>query len=174
MATVGGIDTTKAGVTSSKDALNKQNDLDKDAFLKLLVTQMQYQDPLNPSDSTEYMSQLAQFSSLEQMQNLNSAFANTNATSLVGKYVILNPKDASGNEMTVAGLVECVTVKEGKAYLSVDGQYYSYEDFDTVVDLNYIASLVGQDKNESTDKTETGGTDQEKENAGNDNNTTTE
>ena len=82
------------------------------------------------------------------------------------KYVILNPKDASGNEMTVAGLVECVTVKDGKAYLSVDGQYYSYEDFDTVVDLNYIASLVGQDKNE------TGGTDQE--NAGNDNNTTTE
>ena len=45
--------------------------LDKDAFLKLLVSQVKNQDPMEPAGSTEYVAQLAQFSSLEQMQNLN-------------------------------------------------------------------------------------------------------
>ncbi|MBQ9567754.1 MAG: hypothetical protein IJR31_06740, partial [Lachnospiraceae bacterium] len=46
-----------------------KNDLDKQAFLKLLVAQMKYQDPMQPTDNTEYVSQLAQFSSLEAMNN---------------------------------------------------------------------------------------------------------
>lgn len=47
------------------------NDLDKDAFLRLLTTQLANQDPLNPIEDREFIAQLAQFSSLEQMQNLN-------------------------------------------------------------------------------------------------------
>ncbi len=48
------------------------DDLDKDAFFKLLTTQLSYQDPLDPMDNTEFVSQMAQFSSLEQMENMNS------------------------------------------------------------------------------------------------------
>lgn len=47
------------------------NSLDKEAFLKLLVTQLANQNPLNPVEDKEFIAQLAQFSSLEQMQNLN-------------------------------------------------------------------------------------------------------
>jgi flagellar basal-body rod modification protein FlgD len=46
----------------------------KDAFLQMLVTQMRYQDPLNPMNDTQFIAQLAQFSSLEQLQNLNTNF----------------------------------------------------------------------------------------------------
>jgi flagellar basal-body rod modification protein FlgD len=55
----------------NKTQEGKKNDLDKDAFLRLLTTQLANQDPLNPIEDREFIAQLAQFSSLEQMQNLN-------------------------------------------------------------------------------------------------------
>ncbi len=54
----------------------KKTDLDKDAFLRLLTTQLANQDPLNPMEDREFIAQLAQFSSLEQMQNLNKNVEN--------------------------------------------------------------------------------------------------
>lgn len=131
--------------TASKAASATSGSLDKDAFLQLLVTQMQYQDPLNPSSNTEYMSQLAQFSSLEQMQNLNQTNQNTSAQSLVGSYVIMKTTDATGSENYVSGLVDFVTMVEGKAKLSINGKYYDYADLDSVVDVDYIAAMAGSD-----------------------------
>ena len=55
-----------------KEAKTSNSSLDKDAFLQLLVAQMKYQDPLEPTSNTEYISQLATFSELEEMQNLTS------------------------------------------------------------------------------------------------------
>ncbi|MBR1735637.1 MAG: flagellar hook capping protein, partial [Firmicutes bacterium] len=53
------------------------SDLDKNAFLRLLTTQLQYQDPLSPMENTEFIAQMAQFTSLEQMQNLNTTMSNS-------------------------------------------------------------------------------------------------
>jgi flagellar basal-body rod modification protein FlgD len=74
----------------------------KDAFLKLLITQLQHQDPLNPADSTEFTSQLAQFSSLEQLSNVNDNLAalklyqassnNAQAVSFIGKDIVSKGK----------------------------------------------------------------------------------
>jgi flagellar basal-body rod modification protein FlgD len=74
----------------------------KDAFLKLLITQLQHQDPLNPADSTEFTSQLAQFSSLEQLSNVNdnlntlklyqASINNAQAVSFIGKDVVSKGK----------------------------------------------------------------------------------
>jgi flagellar basal-body rod modification protein FlgD len=71
--------------------------LGKDDFLKLLITQMRYQDPLNPMDNSQFLAQMAQFTSLEQMQNLNTSFTqsmqltqslnNTASASFIGKHV---------------------------------------------------------------------------------------
>jgi len=109
--------------------------LGKDAFLQLLVTQMQYQDPLNPSTDTEFISQLASFSSLEQMQNLNSSFTQAQAFGLVGQEVIIS-EEGSG---TKQGTVDFVTVTNGKTYLSIDGQLYESSKLQTVIDGTYVA-----------------------------------
>lgn len=74
-----------------------RNSLDKDSFLHLLITQMRYQDPLSPMDNQQFLAQMAQFSSLEQMQNLNDKFEasmalsqslnNSAAAGLIGRHV---------------------------------------------------------------------------------------
>ncbi len=58
--------------TTTATTTNSTTTFSKDAFLNLLVTQMKYQDPLNPMDSTDFMSQLAQISQVEQLQNVSS------------------------------------------------------------------------------------------------------
>lgn len=153
MASVNGINNTTATDLSSINS--DASSVDKDAFLQLLVTQMQYQDPLNPSDNTQYMSQLAQFSSLEQMQNMNANYQNSSATSLVGSYVIMKTTDAAGKENYVSGLVDYVTMVNGSAKLSINDTYYDFKDLDSVVDADYMATISKQTDDTDTSKDKT-------------------
>lgn len=144
-------------------------ELGKDAFLELLVTQLQYQDPLDPVDNTQMVSQLAQFSALEQMQNLAETAAtisNTQALSLAGKNVILEVGKSLGSKdtTTIGGRVDFVQLVDGKAKLSIHGKLYDYADLDSVVDDGYLSEILNsanqnkpsddKDKTDTTDKTE--------------------
>ena len=125
----------------------KANDsLDKDAFLQLLVAQMKYQDPLEPTSNTEYISQFATFSELEQMQNMSASMDLFRASSLVGETVLLKVRDSQGRTTTVQGNVDYVVYEKNKAYLSVNGDLYSMDDLDTVADPTYLeAYKLGAD-----------------------------
>ena len=119
--------------------------LDKDAFLQLLVAQMKYQDPLEPTSNTEYISQLATFSELEEMQNLTSGMTLQRASSLVGQYVFMKTIDSSGNTTFPEGFVDYVVYENNKAYLSIDETLYSIDDLDTVADSTYMqASKIAE------------------------------
>ncbi len=133
--------TNTSYTSTKKDTMG--TDLDKDAFLQLLVTQMQYQDPLNPGDSTEYMSQLAQYSSLEATMNISTTLDKGNGLNLVGQYVIMNTTDSAGNTDMISGLVEYATVKDGEVLLSINDTYYPASDLDSVVDYDYYLYLQG-------------------------------
>ena len=99
----------------------------KDEFLQLLVAQLRNQDPLNPISNTEFVTQLAQFNSLEQLQSMNramqemaaqSAFAQ--ASTLIGKEI-----DAMTPDGIVTGVVEALAFQDGIAALKVDDIFIS-------------------------------------------------
>lgn len=75
------------GSTNTAEQKKKDNGLGKDDFLRLLVTQMQNQDPLSPMDDKDFIAQTAQFTTLEQMQNLAKISQMQQTTSMIGKYV---------------------------------------------------------------------------------------
>lgn len=130
------------GITESSQEEERKvgSELGKEDFLLLLVTQMQYQDPLDPADNTEYVAQLAQFSELEQMSNLNTTANNNSAYSLVGKEVLIRQTSSVGEIQEFQGKVDYVTIKNGDAYVSIDGQDYAYDDIVQVIDQDYLIS----------------------------------
>lgn len=116
--------------SSNKTDSKKNDELDKDAFLKLLITQFQYQDPLEPVDDKEFIAQLAQFTSLEQMTNLNTSMTSmmdymknmnvsmveTQVLSYIGKGV--TAVDSETNT-AFAGRVSGVALVDGAYQLSL-------------------------------------------------------
>jgi len=134
--TSGTTNTTKANASS----------LDKDAFLKLLVTQLRYQDPLKPMEDKEFISQMANFSALEQMQNLNKGFetlaSNINdnllpalmiqqSSNLVGREISYQDPD-SEEEKIIKGTVESVVFKNGNIYCVIAGKE---------IDMTYLSGI---------------------------------
>jgi flagellar basal-body rod modification protein FlgD len=111
---------TTASPTASKPATSNSQ-LGEDQFLKLLTTQLQNQNPLNPMDDTQSIAELAQFSGLQAMTELKDAFSNFQSSfsvmqsaGLVGKPVSAQSTDASGNSTTVQGTVKAVQVVNGQ------------------------------------------------------------
>ena len=107
---------------------NPNGSLGKDDFLKLLVTQLKNQDPMNPMDEKDFMGQMASFSSLEQITNLVSANASTSfagqvsqSVALIGRQVTWSASDGTSG----SGLVQTVTINGGDIALTVDGRQIS-------------------------------------------------
>ena len=135
----------KAYAESKKTETKSTNsDLDKNAFLKLLVTQLENQDPLDPQDNSEFVAEMAQFSSLEQMTNMNEALGNISKvvsnmdtsvlvgqlSAMIGKGVdwteTINSADENGNPVTtsqnLSGVITGVSVIDGATKVIVEAE----------------------------------------------------
>lgn len=132
-----------SGNIISKDA--GKSTVSKDGFLKLLAAELQNQDPMNSKDNTEYVAQMAQFSALEQMQNLNKSMEAMmlsqrfqEGSLMIGRIA----KIALGDEEYTDGEVTGVKVSEGQIYITAGGRDYSIDD---VVSLAAKPEGSGQD-----------------------------
>lgn len=125
--------------TSTTESTKTNNSsLDKDAFLQLLVAQMKYQDPMEPTSNTEYIAQYATFSQVEQLQNMATTMNSSSAMQLVGKYVTMDVKTDSGSTTTISGRVDYVEKSGNDTFLYIDGVPYNYENLNTVWDDQYL------------------------------------
>lgn len=126
--------------------------LGKDDFLKLMITQLRYQNPLEPMDNTQYISQMASFSALEQMQNLNTSFEKMSAlltdyfipqlqwqqsAQVLGKEVTyLNPSKEEGAPDFLTGRVESVLARDGQIYFIIN---------DTEISMDSVTQIWAED-----------------------------
>ena len=130
--------------TASQESIASQvsnknkSDMNKDTFLQLLVAQMKYQDPLEPTSNTEYISQYATFTQVEEIQNMAASMELSRASSLVGQEGMIETKDDDGVTKSVQGKVDYVTYENGKAYVSIDESLYSVSDVTSIVDKTYM------------------------------------
>jgi flagellar basal-body rod modification protein FlgD len=109
--------------------------LGQDDFLKLLITQMTSQDPLNPQKDTDFIAQMAQFSALEQSRTMSSDMTNLRdqqqilqATDLIGRTVAVQ-KDKS---TVISGVVSTVKIEAGTPKVVIDGQSYEMDKVITI------------------------------------------
>ncbi|WP_151735127.1 flagellar hook assembly protein FlgD [Paenibacillus tengchongensis] len=98
--------------------------LGKDQFLKILITQLQNQDPMQPMEDKEFIAQMAQFSSVEQLMNISTQLTALNqslgsVSGLIGKDITWT--DAS-TELPKSGTVESIIVKDGSQYAVVGSE----------------------------------------------------
>ena len=124
--------TSSVNTTENSTSESARSELGKDSFLRLLTTQLKNQDPLEPMDNTKFISQMAEFSSLEQMNNMNSTLSNftksqsvTQGASLIGKTVETIDENTG---KTLSGKVSQVGFEDDKIFAYLEsGQKVSMD-----------------------------------------------
>lgn len=137
MSTISATGNAQASNSTAVKKTGALQELGKDVFLQLMVTQLRFQDPLNPQDNSAFVAQMAQFTSLEQLQNLNVTVAKllelqsgvmNPAPSLLGLMVTASGSDGR----PVSGQVTAVEYTGGRPQLVVNGQRLPLENVTTV------------------------------------------
>lgn len=139
-------------VSSSNSSSTGGYTVDTETFFKLLVAQMQYQDPLEPQDNSEFLAELAQMTTQEQMQSMNGTLNVSKALSMVGKAVYAEALDSdTGITNYYEGVVDSVVMKDGTAYVVVDGNAIPIDKVLAVGDASAADSSEASDSSDTSD-----------------------
>jgi len=142
----------KSPIQSSEQ--NNRTGLGKNTFLKLLITELRHQDPTQPMKDREFISQMAQFSALEQMTNLNSAIQNLSKSAKIGEaYPLLGKNIEAFNPVTgkkVTGIVSKIFYKDSNIQLLVGREQV------TLSDIHAIYPAEMDNSREKSTKSDTG------------------
>lgn len=132
--------TTTSSTSLANSSSSSSNDVvNSDTFLTLLVAEMQNQDPLEPTSNTEWVSQYATFTQVEQIGEMRDSMDVMRANSLVGQEVIMKvTSETTGDVSYVRGVVDYIVMENGEAYLVINEEKYSMDDLDTVASSDYF------------------------------------
>lgn len=128
-----------------------------DDFLTLMVAQLKNQDFMNPVDDTQYVTQLAQISTMQQMEEMAYNAKSTYVTSLVGKTVTAAKFTVAGDLKKTEGIVNKVSLLDGKFVIYVDGESYSMDEI-----MEIRTEVPKKDDDKPPDSEDSGDKDEEK------------
>lgn len=139
-----------------KAAAKDSSVMGKEQFLQLLVAQLKHQDPLTPMDNAEYLGQLTQFSSMEQLINIYQEIASLrqdigSASSLIGKEVTWNEYNESGQVVQAKGMVSSIISSDGLLFVEVDGKRIG---LDFITQISSVSNESQQPSEEPTESNE--------------------
>jgi flagellar basal-body rod modification protein FlgD len=132
MSSVSAVSSALSSAVTSATA-SSSSLVSESTFLKLLVTELENQDPLNPQDSTQFVSQLASFSSLEQMTSLNTnmeTVLETSVTSLIGKTATVT--DSSNTAGYTTGTITGIQYYSDGPAVKINGTDYLFSDVQSI------------------------------------------
>lgn len=131
---VSAVNNSYSGVNNAKSTTisSESNSLSMNDFFKLLAAELQNQNAMDPVSNTEFISQMAQFSTLTQMKEMNNSIQMTYAASLVGKTVDVQTIDKSGKKTSASGVVDSVNFENGVAYLQIESKSFPVSSLITV------------------------------------------
>ncbi|MCC3376234.1 flagellar hook capping FlgD N-terminal domain-containing protein [Cohnella sp. REN36] len=121
----------------SKAAATPSKELGKDEFLKILVTQLKNQDPMQPMEDKEFISQMAQFSALEQTMNMASELHRLTqsaaiASNLIGMQASWIGMAENGTTQTMSGIVQSIVMRNGEQYAQIGKSEVKISDLTSV------------------------------------------
>lgn len=143
--------TSSTNSTSNLKVSTKSSSaLDMNDFLNLMVAQVTNQDSMNPMENTEFVSQMAQFSALQAMTDLSEISMQGQATSLIGKNVVMASYNSKGELEVQEGIVQKVTIHSGQTKIYVNDIEYDYsnvmevknESAETVTEMDMVAQML--------------------------------
>ena len=111
------------------------NDLGMQDFLNLIIAQMTNQDPMSPMEDTEFISQMAQFSSLQAMTDLREMSMQGQAANLIGKNVIVADYDSKGQLVKDEGVVQKVVLYNGAVGIYVNDKEYGFSNIMEITEI---------------------------------------
>ena len=133
---------SNTNISTSKTAETKDGGYTEEMFMKLLVAEMQYQDPLEPTDNSQYVAQLASFTQIEAIQAVQADMKNIQGNSMVGKMVALIDDD----NLEIHGRVDYVrTDDDGQLLASVNNKEYPVEKIKSIMDETYYNAVLVAD-----------------------------
>ncbi|HEX3026311.1 MAG TPA: flagellar hook capping FlgD N-terminal domain-containing protein [Clostridia bacterium] len=144
---------TTAASSSTTSSSSSSNSLGMSDFIQILAAELQYQDPTQSTDNSQYMSQMAQFSVLEQIQSLSKSFNYSLSSQMVGKSVLYNTvvydkSTAQYSTVTASGKVDAVDLSSDTPTCFINGAWVDLSSIKTVYDSTTTAPTT-----DTTDKT---------------------
>ncbi|TCZ79965.1 flagellar hook assembly protein FlgD [Paenibacillus albiflavus] len=126
--------------------------LGKDDFLKILITQLQNQDPMQPMQDKEFIAQMAQFTSVEQLTNMSNELKLMRqslgmSSSLIGKMVSWVGKGMNGEDVVKSGMVDSIIIRAGSQFATVNGEEIS---LDLLTKIENMPEMEQQEPESST------------------------
>ena len=138
--------TSSTGKTYNAVFGDDNGDLSVNDFFEMMINQLTNQDFMNPVDDTQYLAQMAQFATMQEMMDLCQYSKQNYVMGMLGREVTVQKHEIGGDTTTVTGKVEKITVENDEYKIYVNGTPY---DYNKVTAINEVSQTTEEDKPEA-------------------------